>query len=129
MKRRTFVKWAAAFPLLAQVGLEQALGTGWAEVARNSTDNIYTRLGVKPLINGRGTWTYLSASLELPEVRAAQVEAAQHFVNIFDLQQAAGRRLAQLTGAESGMITSGAAGAASPEPTRTKSGSCPTPTG
>jgi len=111
MKRRSFVKWAAAFPLLAQVGLEQALGTGWAEVARNSTDNIYTRLGVKPLINGRGTWTYLSASLELPEVRTAQVEAAQHFVNIFELQQAAGRRLAELTGAESGMITSGAAGA------------------
>src|ERR1700730_18749868 len=111
MKRRSFVKWAAAFPLLAQVGLEQALGTGWAEVARNSTDNIYTRLGVKPLINGRGTWTYLSASLELPEVRTAQVEAAQHFVNIFELQRAVGRRLAELTGAESGMITSGAAGA------------------
>jgi uncharacterized pyridoxal phosphate-dependent enzyme len=111
MRRRTFVKWAAACPLLAQVGLQEALGTGWAEVARNSTDNIYTRLGVKPLINGRGTWTYLSASLELPEVRAAQVEASQHFVNIFDLQRAAGRRLAELTGAESGMITSGAAGA------------------
>jgi L-seryl-tRNA(Ser) seleniumtransferase len=111
MKRRAFVKWAAAFPLLAQVGLQEALGTGWAEVARNSTDNIYTRLGVKPLINGRGTWTYLSASLELPEVRAVQVEASQHFVNIFDLQRAVGKRLAQLTGAESGMITSGAAGA------------------
>ena len=105
------MKWAAAVPLLAQVGVQEALGTGWAEVARNSTDNIYTRLGVKPLINGRGTWTYLSASLELPEVRTAQVEAAQHFVNIFDLQIAAGRRLAELTGAESGMITSGAAGA------------------
>jgi uncharacterized pyridoxal phosphate-dependent enzyme len=111
MNRRTFVKWASAFPLLAQVGLEQAMGRGWAEVARNSTDNIYTRLGVKPLINGRGTWTYLSASLELPEVRAAQLEAAQHFVNIFELQKAAGKRLAELTGAESGMITSGAAGA------------------
>jgi seryl-tRNA(Sec) selenium transferase len=111
MNRRSFVKWASAFPLLAQVGLEQAIGTGWAEVARNSTENIYTRLGVKPLINGRGTWTYLSASLELPEVRTAQVEAAQHFVNIFDLQIAAGKRLAELTGAESGMITSGAAGA------------------
>ena len=111
MKRRTFVKWAAAFPLLAQVGLQEALGTGWAEVASNSTENIYTRLGVKPLINGRGTWTYLSATLELPEVRAAQVEASQHFVNIFDLQRAVGRRLAELTGAESGMITSGAAGA------------------
>jgi uncharacterized pyridoxal phosphate-dependent enzyme len=111
MKRRAFVKWAAAFPLLAQVGLQEALGSGWAEVARNSTDNIYTRLGVKPLINGRGPWTYLSASLELPEVRTAQVEASQHFVNIFDLQRAVGRRLAELTGAESGMITSGAAGA------------------
>jgi uncharacterized pyridoxal phosphate-dependent enzyme len=111
MKRRAFIKWATAFPLLAQVGWQQAMGTGWAEVSRNATDNIYTRLGVKPLINGRGTWTYLSASLELPEVRAAQEEAAQHFVNIFDLQIAAGRRLAQLTGAESGMITSGAAGA------------------
>jgi uncharacterized pyridoxal phosphate-dependent enzyme len=111
MKRRAFVKWAAAFPLLAQVGLQQALGSGWAEVARTSTDNIYTRLGVKPLINGRGPWTYLSASLELPEVRTAQVEASQHFVNIFDLQRAVGRRLAELTGAESGMITSGAAGA------------------
>jgi uncharacterized pyridoxal phosphate-dependent enzyme len=111
MNRRSFVKWATAFPLLAQVGLEQAMGTGWAQVARNSTENIYTRLGVKPLINGRGTWTYLSASLELPEVRTAQVEAAQHFVNIFDLQIAAGKRLAELTGAESGMITSGAAGA------------------
>jgi uncharacterized pyridoxal phosphate-dependent enzyme len=111
MKRRMFVQWAAAFPLLAQVGLQEAMGTGWAEVARNSTDNIYTRLGVKPLINGRGTWTYLSASLELPEVRAAQVEASQHFVNIFDLQRAVGKRLAELTGAESGMITSGAAGA------------------
>src|ERR1700689_137866 len=111
MNRRTFVKWASAFPLLAQVGFDQAMGRGWAEVARNSTENIYTRLGVKPLINGRGTWTYLSASLELPEVRAAQVEASQHFVNIFDLQRAAGRRLAELTGAESGMITSGAAGA------------------
>src|ERR1700761_2631992 len=111
MERRNFMKWAAAFPLLAKVGWEDATGRGWAEVARNSTDNLYPRLGVKPLINARGTWTYLSASLELPQVRAAQVEAAQHFVNIFELQQAAGRRLAQLTGAESGMITSGAAGA------------------
>src|ERR1700735_3174752 len=111
MKRRAFIKWATAFPLLAQVGWQQAMGTGWAEVSRNATDNIYTRLGVKPLINGRGTWTYLSASLELPEVRAAQEEAAQHFVNIFELQKGGGKRLAELTGAESGMIPSGAAGA------------------
>jgi L-seryl-tRNA(Ser) seleniumtransferase len=111
LKRRTFVKWAVAFPLLARVGIQQAMGSGWAEVEKNATDNVYTRLGVKPVINGRGTWTYLSASLELPEVKAAQEAASQHYVNIFELQVAVGRRLAALTGAESGMITSGAAGA------------------
>jgi L-seryl-tRNA(Ser) seleniumtransferase len=109
--RRTVVKWMAAFPLLVQVGVQEALGAGWSKVARSATDNIYTRLGVTPIINGRGTWTYISAALELPEVRSAQEEAAQHFVNIFELQHAVGKRLAELTGAESGMVTSGAAGA------------------
>jgi uncharacterized pyridoxal phosphate-dependent enzyme len=66
---------------------------------------------VRPFINGRGTWTYLSGSLELPEVRAAKQAASLHFVDIFELQRAAGRRLAELSGAESGMVTSGAAGA------------------
>jgi len=49
--------------------------------------------------------------LELPEVRAAQLEAAKRFVDITELQHAVGRRLAEVTGAESGMVTSGAAGA------------------
>jgi uncharacterized pyridoxal phosphate-dependent enzyme len=110
-ERRGFIKWAAALPLLTQINIQKAFGTGWAAVEKASTQNIYTRLGVKPVINARGTWTYISASLELPEVRTAQEEAARHFVNIFELQQAVGRRLAELTGAESGMITSGAAGA------------------
>src|SRR5947207_11220789 len=62
-------------------------------------------------MNARGTWTYLSGSRELPEVRAAKQEAARHFVDIFELQRAAGKRLAELSGAEAGMVTSGAAGA------------------
>ena len=111
MKRRAFIKWATTFPLLAQVGWQQAMGAGWAEVSRSATDNIYTRLGVKPLINGRGTWTYLSATLELPEVKAAQEEAAQHFVSIFDLQIAMTVASPNSPARESGMITSGAAGA------------------
>jgi L-seryl-tRNA(Ser) seleniumtransferase len=80
-------------------------------VGRDPRQNVYTRLGVKTVINCRGTWTYLSGSLEFPEVREAQVEAAQHFVNVIDLQRAVGRRLSELTGAESGIVTSGAAGA------------------
>jgi uncharacterized pyridoxal phosphate-dependent enzyme len=110
--RRYFMKLASAAPLLAYVAAHdvahKALGAA-GKMAAN--DNIYSRIGVRPFINGRGTWTYLSGSLELPEVRAAKQAAAQHFVDIFELQHGASRKLAELSGAEAGMVTSGAAGA------------------
>ena len=103
LDRRMLLKWAGAMPVF---------GTALWQQARAATEtNIYTKIGVRPFINGRGTWTYLSGSLELPEVRAAKQEAARHFVDIFELQHAASKRLAQLSGAEAGMVTSGAAGA------------------
>jgi L-seryl-tRNA(Ser) seleniumtransferase len=80
-------------------------------IGKDLGENIYTRLGVPTVINCRGTWTYLSGSLEFPEVRQAQLEASKYFVNMIDLQRAVGRRLAELTGAESGIVTSGSAGA------------------
>jgi len=98
--RRAFLKTVAALPLLAR-----------ASMAKPPKTNIYTRIGVRPLINARGTWTYLSGSLELPEVRAAKHEASLQFVDMFELQRGVGKRLAELSGAESGMVTSGAAGA------------------
>jgi len=109
--RRSFMKWVAAAPLLAQIRARDLYATAVSLTQIGPSNNIYKRLGVKTVINCRGTWTYLSGSLEWPEVRAAQVEAARYFVNILDLQRAAGRRLAELTGAASGMVTSGAAGA------------------
>ncbi|MDP2996296.1 MAG: aminotransferase class V-fold PLP-dependent enzyme [Bryobacterales bacterium] len=104
--RRAFVKWVAALPLLGSVNARQLWAKTWG--ARN---NIYARIGVRPFINARGTWTYLSGSLELAEVRAAKTQAAMYFVDMYELQRAVGKRLAELSGAESGMVTSGAAGA------------------
>jgi uncharacterized pyridoxal phosphate-dependent enzyme len=109
--RRSFVKLLAAAPLLTQIAARDLYAQAAAVVGQDPRQNIYARLGVKTVINCRGTWTYLSGSLEFPEVRAAQVEASRHFVNILELQRAVGRRLSELTGAESGIITSGAAGA------------------
>ena len=109
--RRSFMKWAAALPLLGQIAAQDLLGKLQGAVGKTPAENVYHRLGVRTLINCRGTWTYLSGSLELPEVRTAQLEAAKHFVDIMELQQAVGKRLAELTGAESGMVTSGAAAA------------------
>lgn len=109
--RRMFLKWTSAAPLLGYMAAQDVFAMARGAVTKSAKDNVYTRIGVRPFINARGTWTYLSGSLELPEVRAAKTEAAQHFVNIIELQHAVGRRLAELSGAESGMVTSGAAGA------------------
>jgi len=109
--RRSFVKLLAAAPLLSQIAARELYAQAASAVGRDPGQNVYTRLGVKTVINCRGTWTYLSGSLEFPEVREAQVEAARYFVNMLELQRGAGRRLAELTGAESGIVTSGAAGA------------------
>ena len=109
--RRGFMKMLAASPLLAQIAAQDLYAKSFAAMGLASRENVYSRLGVKTVINCRGTWTYLSGSLQFPEVRAAQSEASHYFVNMVELQRAAGRRLAELTGAESGLITSGAAGA------------------
>src|SRR6201987_5360007 len=109
--RRSFVKLLAATPLLTQIAARDLYAQAASAIGHDPRQNVYTRLGVKTVINWCGTWTYLSGSLEFPEVREAQVEAAQHFVNMLELQRAVGKRLSELTGAESGIVTSGAAGA------------------
>jgi uncharacterized pyridoxal phosphate-dependent enzyme len=109
--RRGFMKMLAASPLLAQLAAQGLYEKSAAAIGLDTKENVYSRLGIKTVINCRGTWTYLSGSLQFPEVRAAQTEASHYFVNMVELQQAVGRKLAQLTGAESGMITTGAAGA------------------
>jgi uncharacterized pyridoxal phosphate-dependent enzyme len=109
--RRGFIKLLVASPLLAQITAQNLYSKSAAAFGIDTRANVYSRLGVKTVINCRGTWTYLSGSLQLPEARQAQEEAGHYFVNMVELHQAVGRRLAELTGAESGLITSGAAGA------------------
>jgi uncharacterized pyridoxal phosphate-dependent enzyme len=105
------MKLLAAAPLFATIASRSLAATAAATAGKVSSANVYTRLGVRPFINGRGTWTYLSGSLELPGVRQAVEAASRQFVDMFELQRAAGKRLAELSGAESGMVTSGSAGA------------------
>src|SRR5580698_6907536 len=108
--RRSFMKLLAASPLLAQITAKDLSAKSLAAVGL-AKENPYAKIGVRTVINCRGTWTYLSGSLEFPEVREASIEAGKHFVNMVELQQGVGRKLAELTGAEYGMVTSGAAGA------------------
>jgi seryl-tRNA(Sec) selenium transferase len=72
---------------------------------------IYQSIGVRPLVNARGTYTIISGSLMLPEVRAAMEAASKQYVHLDELTDAVGARLAALTGAEWGLVTSGCAAA------------------
>ena len=73
--RRSFVKLLAAAPLLSQIAARDLYAQAASAIGKDPRQNVYTRLGVKTVINCRGTWTYLSGSLEFPEVRQAQLEA------------------------------------------------------
>ena len=79
----------------------------------NDAPNVYRALGVRPLINCRGTITVIGGSIELPEVRAVKSLANQQYVQLDELMEAAGKRLAELTGAEWGIVTAGCAAAMS----------------
>ena len=74
--RRGFMKMLAASPLLTQVAVRDMYEKSASALGFDPRENVYSRLGVKTVINCRGTWTYLSGSYEFPEVRAAQMEAA-----------------------------------------------------
>ncbi len=77
----------------------------------SSNANPYLALGVRPFINCCSVRTMHGGSLMLPQVRAAVAEASRHFVNLDELMEAAGKRLAELTGAEWGLVTCGSAAA------------------
>jgi L-seryl-tRNA(Ser) seleniumtransferase len=81
------------------------------DLSSSSERDFFRELGVRTFINAAGTYTLLSASLMLPEVVAAMSFAAKHFVDIEELQTAAGARIAELLGCEAAMVTSGAAAA------------------
>jgi D-glucosaminate-6-phosphate ammonia-lyase len=73
--------------------------------------NVYETLGVKPVINAVGTVTALGGSVMPPEVVEAWAEASRSFVDLVDLQNKVGAKIAKLLGVEAALVTTGAAGA------------------
>ncbi len=96
-------------------GLAALLGAAGApqpaQAALEVGPNLYKSIGVKPVINCKGTFTIMSGSLSLPEVKEAMLEASKQFVHIDELMDAVGARIAAITGAESAIVTCGCAAA------------------
>jgi uncharacterized pyridoxal phosphate-dependent enzyme len=105
--RREFVGSGAAASFLGALGIGRLAET--SSLRRpGTTESIYTRLlGVRPHLPGHGHTTVYGGSRMPPEVLRAMAEANEEFVDMHELFDAAGRRVAEVTGAEAGLVTSG----------------------
>jgi uncharacterized pyridoxal phosphate-dependent enzyme len=97
--------------LFSQVGTaaESATVSGFGQ-----SGNPYEELGVTTVINCEGTMTMLGGSFLRPELEAVMAMAGRHFVNIPELEVAAGKRITELLKLPDGytaLVTSGAAAA------------------
>lgn len=125
MKRRNVIKGLAMLPIagavipsqsvfagpLAESGSAAVTGSEAVTTAASfmAEKNIFRSIGVEPVINCMGTYTIIGGSIERPAVRVAMEAAAHNFVQYDELADGIGQRLADLTGAEWGMVSAGCA--------------------
>ncbi|MEQ9210279.1 MAG: hypothetical protein RLN96_10635, partial [Pseudomonadales bacterium] len=109
--RRNVLKSLSALPLAG--GL---LGTGTATTA-NAVENIaagaagrnfFKELGLRTFINAAGTYTSMTGSLMHDEVLSAITYGATEYVNLDELQDKVGERIAELLDCEYATVSSGA---------------------
>lgn len=108
MKRRDIIKGLTILPFAGSFSpIESLVAATRGPLVAGPT--IYESIGVDPVINCMGTYTIIGGSLERPEVVAAMHAASGFFVQYDELAFGVGRRLAELTGAEWGMVSAGCA--------------------
>lgn len=129
MKRRNLIKGLALLPVAGSVFSNNSLNAAVPESSAEAfvpaanadpkaistvssfmnESNIFRSIGVEPVINCMGTFTIIGGSLERSAVRVAMEAAAHNFVQYDELADGIGQRLADLTGAEWGMVSAGCA--------------------
>lgn len=116
MNRREIIKQLSILPFaggaLTQASVLNTSGTQSILSAidpQNAAQNIYNSIGVDTIINCRGTFTIIGGSIERPEVLKAMEAASGYFVQYDELANGVGKRLAEITKAEWGMVSSGCA--------------------
>ncbi len=67
--------------------------------------DLHRKYGLRRVINACGKMTHLAGAIVLPEIAAVAAESLKHFFVLDELQAAAGRIIAETTGAESGCVT------------------------
>lgn len=110
LTRRNLIKNLSAIPFIG--GLLDAKKIAASPLTiDNYPRDFFKELGVRTFINAAGTYTALTSSLMTEEVKNAYLYASTQFVNLNELHDRVGERLAQLLRCEAAMVTSGAASA------------------
>ena len=71
----------------------------------------YESIGVRPLINCMGTYTLVGGSQMLPEAKQAMIAASEGYVQLDELMERVGCRIAELMGSEWAYVPNGCAAA------------------
>ena len=95
---------AGAVPPAASAALDKA--TAKPADGRDHSA-LYESIGVRPIINARGTFTILTGSQSLPQVKDAMLQASRSYVQMDELMAGVSKKLAELTGAPWGIVTAG----------------------
>lgn len=108
--RRRFLAGISTF---APVGLAAGVGAQDRSSLKGAAEksDYFADLGVRPFINAIGPYSSLGGAEMWPEVIDAMDYAIRNKVRMSELHDSVGRRIAELTGAQSAMVTSGATGA------------------
>lgn len=125
MKRREIIKSLSLIPFAGGMSALPLDGMAATTASGDSTallspgldaegglvpgERIFQSIGVEPFVNCKGTNTIMGGSVARPEVRRAMESAAPYNVQLDELAMAVGKRLAELTGAEWGIVSAGCA--------------------
>ena len=77
---------------------------------QSDPEGIYHSIDVTPVITASGSTTKYGGSRLRPEIMEAMNKASNIMVNMDELNIQAGKVIAEITGAEAGLVASGAAG-------------------
>ena len=115
INRRKVLQSLAALPFAGSLFGTNSLSaqTNSAAVVSSLRRDFFKELGLRTFINAAGTYTSMTGSLMPKEVVEAINYGANEYVNLDDLQDKVGERIAELLGCEYATVSSGCFGAMS----------------
>ena len=111
IKRRDLLKKLSTLPIMGGlIGTPLAVG-GTPSIVQAPVRDLFKELGLRTFINAAGTYTFMTGSLMPKEVSETIANSTSDFVNLDELQDKVGERIAEMLECEYATVSSGAFGA------------------